>query len=370
MSTVLQLVCFFIAWTLQFDKITDLAGSANFILVALLSFFAAGLGTSDASAAAPRATILTALVCVTRVELACFLLYRVLRRGKDDRFDAIRGNFFSFLFFWLFQIVWAWGVSLPVIFVNADAAPEPALGPRDAAGIAMWAAGFLLQVVADLQKDAFRAQPANRGRACDVGVWSWCVRLSTLFYFVPVALCAFATVGLMLSVDITSARPYTNASRSRHPNFFGEMLLWWGIFVAATPQLDASSSRWGYVTIFSPVLTMLLLLFASGMPTAEGDNQRRFLRTPEAAAAYRAYRERTSPLLPLPPPLYAALPLVLKRWLLGELSLYETDWAWTPGSEVPAVTIAVGSAAPTDSLVTQPLRASRVATASGRSSRG
>ena len=74
---------------------------------------------------------LTALVCVSRAELGGFLLYRVLRRAKDARFDAVRGNVVAFLVFWVFQMVWVWGVSLPVLFVNG----EPAGGGGEIVGV-------------------------------------------------------------------------------------------------------------------------------------------------------------------------------------------------------------------------------------------
>lgn len=270
-----QLSCFVCAFFLQIDTLTDLAGSLNFILLALLSFF---VGDARAS---PRAIALTALVCVSRAELGGFLLYRVLRRAKDARFDAVRGNVYAFLVFWIFQMVWVWGVSLPVLFVNGEPAGGAALTAADAAGVALFLAGFVLQVVADFAKDAFRADAANRERWCDVGVWAW----------------------------------------SRHPNFFGEILLWWGAFILATGAFAGAPAGWA--TIASPLLTMLILLCGSGMPTAEGAHQQRWMKTPAQAAAFAAYRARTSPLVPLPPALYAALPLAIKRWFLFEWTMFE-----------------------------------------------
>jgi len=280
LTVALQLACFAVAWTCQFDLITDFAGSLNFILLALLALFGGGAFT-------PRGILIVSLAVITRAELGAFLLYRVLRRGKDERFDTIRTSFFAFLVFWIFQMVWAWGVSLPVLFVGSDAAATP-LGSRDWAGLGLWALGFLVQVTADVQKDAFRADPANKGRVCDVGVWRW----------------------------------------SRHPNFFGEIALWWGIFLASTPQFDASASSWGYACVISPLLTMLILLKGSGMPTAEGDNQKRFLRTQASRAAYLEYRAKTSPLLPLPRSLYFALPKIVKQVALFEWPSYEMDWEY------------------------------------------
>ena len=83
------------------------------------------------------------------------------------------------------------------------------------------------------------------------------------------------------------------------------------------------------------------------MPTAEGDNQRRFMRSPADKAAYLAYRERTSPVLPLPPALYAALPRLVKQVLLLELPMYETDWAYEGWAE-GVVKVIAEAAAPTE----------------------
>ncbi len=297
-TVVMQLACFAVAWTLQVDMLTDAAGSSNFILLALMTFglgqgFAAG-GGGGGGGAVSRAQLLTALVCVARLELLAYLQYRVCKRGHDSRFDAMRSNFGAFLGFWVGQMLWAFVVTLPVIFVNADvpaALAPPLFGPGgraaacDAAGLALFVGGFALQVAADLQKDRFRSDRANRARVCDAGVWRW----------------------------------------SRHPNFCGEILMWWGAFVLSLPACDASSAqaRCYAASASSPLLTMVLLLFLSGMPTAEGDNQLRFMKTPAERAAYEAYRWRTSPVLPLPNWLYAATPLAVKRWLLLELSMYE-----------------------------------------------
>lgn len=290
-TVVMQLLFFAVAYGAGIDTVTDFAGSTNFMLLALLTLLADGAYTA-------RKIAITSIVCVARLQLAGYLLYRVLKRGKDARFDEVRGSFWSFLVFWIFQMIWVWGVSLPVIFVNADAAgtEEPwAMGVRDGVGIAVALAGWLIEVVADVQKNAFRSDPANKGKWCDIGLWRV----------------------------------------SRHPNFFGEVMLWWGVFILATPSLDASptAASWSYAVIISPLLTMVILLLGSGIPTAEGDNQRRFMRTAEQKHAYLEYRNRTSPFIPLPPTLYQSLPLWFKRLALFELPMYETDWMWSPEKE-------------------------------------
>ena len=209
-TIALQLACFVVAYTLQFDKITDFAGSGNFVLVALLTFFLGGAGAMQGGAAlSARAAIMTALVCASRVELAAYLLYRVLARGKDERFDAIRLNFVPFLVFWIFQMLWVWGVSLPVIFVNSDTARAP-LGAADGAGIAMWVVGFALQIAADVQKNGFRSNPQNAGKWCDVGVWKWSRHPN---YF-----------GEILSASSPAARALLPSARAHLPLYFFPLL--------------------------------------------------------------------------------------------------------------------------------------------------
>ena len=89
-TVVMQLTCFLVAYGCNFDKITDFAGSLNFVLLSLLSLCAPRFFS-------PRAIMVTSMVVVCRLELAFYLLQRVLRRGKDDRFDSVRGSFLPFL---------------------------------------------------------------------------------------------------------------------------------------------------------------------------------------------------------------------------------------------------------------------------------
>jgi steroid 5-alpha reductase family enzyme len=151
------------AQSFQFDKITDFAGSANFVILAVLTLCCGGQYH-------PRQIAVTAMLCVSRIELAIFLLWRVIKRGRDARFDEVRTKFFPFLIFWIFQILWVYGVSISVVFVNTAFNKAP-LGVLDYVGIGIFTLGFGVQVVADFQKYGFRANPANKGKLCDIGVW-------------------------------------------------------------------------------------------------------------------------------------------------------------------------------------------------------
>jgi len=277
----LQLACFAVAAALQFDKITDLAGSLNFVVLAVLTLLLA----EDIGA---RQIVVSCLVAVSRTELAAFLLYRVLQRGKDARFDTVRERPLVFLIFWVWQMLWVFVVSSSVIFINsAGHLASPTLSAADYVGWALFGLGFAVQVVADVQKYLFRADQANRRRVCDRGLWRF----------------------------------------SRHPNFCGEVLLWIGVYVAGAPVFRAAPVGWW--TVASPLFTLAVLTLFTGIPQAEGQNAVRWYDGGEAQAQYEVYFERTPPLWLLPPQLYRLLPRRAKLLLCCELPLY----AYRPSSE-------------------------------------
>ncbi len=312
----MQLAFFAVAYGCKFDLVTDFAGSTNFVLLALLTLGLAG----DYGA---RAVAITVLLVVSRLYLAFFLLFRVCTRKKDARFDEVRDNFFIFLGFWVFQMFWAFVCTMPVIYINMrGAAADTALGALDYLGWVVFAIGILLQIVADVQKFFFRRNPDNKGKFCNVGLWQW----------------------------------------SRHPNYFGEMLVWIGAFVAVIPCLPAADTATagelaaGILTALSPIFTIVLLVFGSGMPTAEGANLGRYYKAGRGDE-WEAYAARTSPVILLPNCLYAALPGALKAACCCELPFLKYapksgESIATPlASDRTANPAAVGSAKPGDDAV-------------------
>ncbi|KAJ0405255.1 hypothetical protein P43SY_006940 [Pythium insidiosum] len=267
----MQCSFFAVAFLCQFDKVTDLAGTLNFFVLAVLSLVVQNVYTS-------RAILASVLAMVWALRLGSHLFTRVLKRGKDERFDEMRADCLKFFGFWVFQIVWVFIVSLPVMLVNSvDAAESPALGEaRDIVGTVVWAVGFLVEWAADASKEAFYADKSNRGKLLCSGVWRW----------------------------------------SRHPNYFGEILCWVGLTALASPCLD--SAAWLYVSVLSPTLTFVLLMFLSGVPMAEDRYDERFGAQP----FYIDYKASTSPLIPLPPALYRSLPSAIKLALLFEFPMY------------------------------------------------
>jgi steroid 5-alpha reductase family enzyme len=121
-----------------------------------------------------RQTIMTALVCVWALRMGYYLLSRVLKRGKDDRFDEMRERPLAFLGFWVFQMSWVWICTLPLFFLNSTPDDDSKdIGVRDVLGWVIWLFGFALEVIADYTKDVFRSDPANSDDFPKTGVWAW-----------------------------------------------------------------------------------------------------------------------------------------------------------------------------------------------------
>jgi steroid 5-alpha reductase family enzyme len=192
------------------------------------------------------------MVLVWAVRLGAYLFRRILRMKVDHRFDEMRDNPLRFARFWLLQAISVAVIMLPVTYLLGRDDP-PGFGAWAVAGTAIWLVGLAIETVADAQKSAFKSKPENRERFITTGLWRY----------------------------------------SRHPNYFGEMLVWWGLFVYAAPFLEG----WAYAVVIGPVFITLLLLFVSGIPLLERSADAKYGEDP----AYREYKRRTSILVPLPP---------------------------------------------------------------------
>lgn len=292
-----QLSGFAIAWTFQFDKITDFTGGSNFFILALLTLL---LGQSSH----PRNIVATVFVLIWAVRIAGFLLYRVLKTGSDTRFDDIRSKFLSFLGFWVGQILWVWTVSLPLTILNSPSVVEsnvPAFGTAaDIIGVVLWVIGWVIESYADQSKFRWKSSKPPKWQVMQSGVWKW----------------------------------------SRHPPYFGEILCWWGIWtLSISPTLKdsvpAGTKSAQYAGLASPLFTMLILIFGSGIPTSEKPQAKRIyiLSHKEGASdeevqgwvAYKEYLRSTSILFPIPRPIYRPLPTFIKKYILLDLPMFHFD---------------------------------------------
>ncbi|KAI9818958.1 MAG: hypothetical protein M1832_004126 [Thelocarpon impressellum] len=282
-----QLLFFAVAFSLKFDKLTDFAGGTNFVVLAIITLALSGHAHA-------RQIVASLFIMLWGARLSAFLLFRIIKTGKDDRFDDKRDDFFKFLGFWIFQMIWVWTVSLPVTVLNSPNVtqyPQPAFGTgRDIAGVILFAIGFVIESVADVQKYRFRSNPANKGKVCDAGFFSW----------------------------------------SRHPNYFGEIIIQFGIFmIAVSPAADGYVKGQAfnalYGTIVGAILLTVLLLFVSGLNLQERPGAKKRYENGSGWEDYARWLHRTSILIPFPPPLYARVPTLLRRTLFLEFPMYVFD---------------------------------------------
>lgn len=226
----------------QTEHYFDLTGSVTYLTVTAVAMALSG----DLDA---RAIIVGLIVWIWAARLGWFLFRRVRRDGRDGRFDRIKTDPLQFFMTWTLQGLWVLLTLAAALAIITGTERRP-IGWIAIVGIAVWVAGFALESVADRQKSAFRRNPANEGRFITSGLWAW----------------------------------------SRHPNYFGEIVLWTGIAVMAVPVL----SGWRWITLISPVFVVLLLTRVSGIPMLEVRADKRWSGDP----AYEEYVSRTPVLIP------------------------------------------------------------------------
>lgn len=242
-AIAINLLFFLLALWKQSDHFTDTTYSLTFMALAL--FYSLRI---PAAGTVPLLALL--LVYVWAVRLGSYLLLRIFWMGRDARFDKMRGKPLRFLFFWLLQAVTVWFVLLPhYAFLREPWFAEPSW--LTALGLLLWATGLAVETTADMQKFTFKAR-LPEGRWIDSGLWKL----------------------------------------SRHPNFFGEMLVWWGFFLAALP----ASWPLRAIGIAGPLFISLMLRFVSGVPLLEKSAFKKYGHLPE----YSAYLDQTRLLVPWP----------------------------------------------------------------------
>lgn len=227
------------------SSIIDFLWGPGFVLVAWFTAFRAD---GDPT----RQIVLAGLVTIWGLRLGIYLFLRNAGKGEDYRYARWREQAGA-SWWWrslfkvnLLQGALMWLVAVPLIVALHSPTP-PQLTLLDYLGAALWGIGFFFEAVGDWQLARFRADPANKGQVLDSGLWRY----------------------------------------TRHPNYFGDALLWWGFYCFAL-------AVGGWWTIFSPVLMTLLLVRVSGVALLEKD-----LRTRKPQ--YRDYVRRTSAFVPLPP---------------------------------------------------------------------
>ena len=240
---VLAVVMWLLSVKLRDVSIVDSAWSIFFLLFALVFAWRQG----DRSVAT---FAMLALVAAWALRLSLYITWRNHGHGEDRRYQAIRARnepnfaFKSLYLVFLLQAVLAFVIAMPLL---------PALNGAQPANLVTWvgcavaASGLLFETIADAQMARFKADPASAGQVMDRGAWRY----------------------------------------TRHPNYFGESVFWWGVWIA-------SASQGGAWTAFSPLLMTFLLLRVSGVPLLEADLKQR-------RPAYAEYLRTTSSFVPWPP---------------------------------------------------------------------
>lgn len=262
----INILLFIIAYVWQTDRFTDFSYSLSFVAIALYGFL-----LSDQT---PWHTVFLLLVITWALRLGGYLVYRIHTMGRDTRFDSFRHDFKGFISFWIVQAVAAWLILFPVLYVFSLSSTAIAsflssstslvasgytITLLGVIGCIVWLYGLLVETIADLQK--FWHKNANKSPAwVDAGLWRY----------------------------------------SRHPNYFGEMLCWWGVFLIAAQFSQGINVIF---LIIGPLTISIILLFFSGVPPLE----KRYDAMYGASRDYQEYKKRTSSVI--------VLPHQLTRWL-------------------------------------------------------
>jgi len=242
LAYLIQWLVFIPSYLLQTEKFFDLTGSITYISVITIAlFFSIG--------ADGRSILLWALVVIWAIRLGTFLFRRIKKAGKDDRFDEIKPSFIRFLNVWTIQGLWV-TFTMAAALVAITTTNRKELDLFALVGFLVWALGFSIEVIADSQKSRFSANPDNKGKFIQTGLWS----------------------------------------RSRHPNYFGEIVLWIGVAVIAIPVLQG----WQWIALISPVFVTLLLTRVSGVPLLEKKADKKW----GGQEDYESYKKRTPVLIP------------------------------------------------------------------------
>jgi len=242
LAFALQWLAFIPAYKYQTEHFYDLTGSLTYLTVVIGALVLSGEQS-------PRAILLTALVSVWAIRLGSFLFIRISMDGSDTRFDAIKPNFLRFLTAWSIQGLWVSVTCASALAAITSNSATP-LGWLGLVGLLVWLFGFAIEVIADHQKRVFRAEQAGKKGFIKTGLWAY----------------------------------------SRHPNYFGEIVLWIGISLIALPAL----ASWQCVTLISPIFVTLLITRISGVPMLEASADKRWQGNP----SYEHYKANTPVLVP------------------------------------------------------------------------
>ena len=245
MIFVIQWIAYIPAFIFKTEKFYDLTGSLTYISAILFALYS----TNSSQDLNLGSLIIGAAIIIWAARLGSFLFMRVRKDKKDGRFDSIKTSFSQFFMTWTLQGMW--------VFICSSAALVAIANPTGVEidivfiiGLVLFILGFVVEIIADNQKSAFRSIPGNKDAFITEGLWS----------------------------------------RSRHPNYFGEITLWTGITIMGISTFEGMN----YLALFSPIFTYLLLNYVSGVRMVEYRGNKKWGHLDE----YKDYQQSTPKLIP------------------------------------------------------------------------
>jgi steroid 5-alpha reductase family enzyme len=237
----INILMFIPAFLFKTDKLTDISYAASFLILASI---VASQSTQELGH-----ILLYAFVTLWSIRLGGFLLYRINKQGRDKRFDEMRSKFFSFLKFWLLQGVSVFVILIPALLYWQN--ENLNYNTLSVIGAIIFIIGLSVEFLADIQKFNFNQRKNKSTAWIDEGLWS----------------------------------------RSRHPNYFGEISVWFGIYLFVLPSLSLNQALIGLI---GPLFITSLLLFVSGIPLLEKSADKKWGNKKR----YQEYKKRTPVLIP------------------------------------------------------------------------
>jgi steroid 5-alpha reductase family enzyme/tryptophan-rich sensory protein len=239
-SLIIQLVLFIPSFLFKTDKLTDFAYGFTFVVLSIIALIVGGVSFAK--------LVLFIMILFWALRLSSYLVIRIRRMKHDKRFDTLRNSFWKLGIFWFLQGISVTVISVPALFFFMI---DGTFGVTSLFGLVIWILGIMIESLADIQKYLFKINPANKGKWIETGLWKY----------------------------------------SRHPNYFGEILIWVGVYVFTLGSLSLHQSL---IALISPIFISFILLFLTGIPKLEKSATEKWGNN----KTYLDYKNRTSVLVP------------------------------------------------------------------------